>query len=172
MLFRSSAGQGSPAHIASELLNLLGGIRTTHVPYKGTAVAMTDLIAGQIQMVISSPLVVRPHVLSGRVKAIASTGAKRDPLWPELPAIAETLPGYDLTQWWGLAAIAGTPAAIVTRLHNAAVGAIHSSDIKERLTQQGATGIGNSPAEFASFIQRERAMVSDLVKRAGLALDD
>ena len=167
-----SAGTGSPAHISSELINLLGGVRMTHVPYKGTAIAMTDLIAGQIQMVISSPLVVLPHVNSGRVKAIATTGAKRDPLLPHLPAIAETLPGYDLAQWWGLAAIAGTPVPIVERLHRSAAGAINHADTRERLTQQGATAVGNSPAEFAAFIKRERALVTDLVKRAGLMLED
>ena len=167
-----TAGTGSPAHISSELLNLLGGVRMTHVPYKGTAIALTDLIAGQIQMVISSPLVVLPHVNSGRIKAIATTGAKRDPLLPHLPAIAETLPGYDLAQWWGLAAIAGTPAPIVERLHRVSVAAINHPDTRDRLTQQGATAVGNSPAEFAAFIKSERTLVADLVKRAGLKLED
>ena len=167
-----SAGSGSPAHISGELFNLLAGTRIIHVPYKSTALAMIDLIAGQIQVVITSPLVVLPHANSGRVKAIATTGAKRDPLLPHLPTVAETLPGYDLTQWWGLAAIAGTPRPIVERLHRAAVSAIISPDVKEKLAQQGATAIGNSPAEFAAFILRERALVADLVKRAGIVAED
>ena len=167
-----SAGSGSPAHIAGELFNLLAGTHITHVPYKGTALAVIDLIAGQIQVVITSPLVVLPHANNGRVKAIATTGATRDPLLPHLPTVAETLPGYDLTQWWGLAAIAGTPRPIVERLHRAAASAITSHEVKDLLAQQGATAIGNSPAEFAAFIQRERARVADLVKRAGIALDE
>ena len=113
-----------------------------------------------------------PHVNSGRVKAIATTGAKRDPLLPQLPTVAETLPGYEVIQWWGLAAIAGTPRPIVERLHRAAVSAITSPEVKDKLAQQGATAIGNSPAEFAAFIQRERALTADLVKRAGILLED
>lgn len=167
-----SAGTGSPAHIAGELFNLLAGTRITHVPYKGTALAATDLIAGQIQLVITSPLVVLPHVNSGRLKAIATTGARRDPLLPHLPAVAETLPGYDLTQWWGLATVAGTPRPIVERLHRAAASAITHPEVRGKLTQQGATALTNSPEEFAAFIQRERARVADLVRRAGIALED
>jgi tripartite-type tricarboxylate transporter receptor subunit TctC len=167
-----SAGSGSPAHIGGELFNLLAGTRITHVPYKGTALAATDLIAGQIQMVITSPLVVLPHVNSGRLKAIATTGAKRDPLLPQLPTVAETLPGYELTQWWGFAAIAGTPRPIVERLHRAAESAINHPEVKDKLSQQGATAASNNPAEFAAFIQRERARIADLVKRGGIALED
>jgi tripartite-type tricarboxylate transporter receptor subunit TctC len=167
-----SAGTGSPAHIGGELFNLLAATRITHVPYKGTALAVTDLISGQIQMVITSPLVVLPHANIGRIKIVATTGAKRDPLLPHLPAIAETLPGYDLTQWWGLAAIAGTPRPIVERLHAVAASAINNVEIKEKLSQQGATAIRNSPAEFAALILRERARIADVVKRAGIALED
>src|SRR6185295_1946744 len=94
-----SAGSGSPAHLAGELFNLLAGTRIIHVPYKGTSFAVTDLIAGQIQLLITSPLVVMPHVNSGRIKAIATTGSTRDPLLPQLPIVAETLPGYEVTQW-------------------------------------------------------------------------
>ena len=108
-----SAGDGSPAHLSGALFNLLVGTQITHVPYKGTALAVTDLVSNQIQLLITSPLVVMPHVTPGRIKAIATTGAKRDPQLPQLPTVAETLPGYNLTQWWGLAAVAGTPRAIV-----------------------------------------------------------
>jgi tripartite-type tricarboxylate transporter receptor subunit TctC len=167
-----SAGSGSPAHIAGELFNLLAGTRITHVPYKGTSLAITDLVAGQIQLLITSPLVVLPHANIGRIKAIATTGAKRDPLLPQLPTVAETLPGYDWTQWWGLAAIAGTPRPIVEALHRVAVAAITNPEVKDKFAQQGATAIGNSPAEFAAFILRERARTADVVKRAGIAPED
>jgi len=167
-----SAGSGSPAHIGGELFNLLAGTHMTHVPYKSTAFAITDLIAGQIQLLITSPLVVLPHANNGRVKAIATTGARRDPLLPQLPTVAETLPGYEMTQWWGLAAIAGTPRAIVERLHSAAVSAIDSREVTDKFAQQGATAVSSSPAEFAAFIQRERARTAEVVKRAGIVAEE
>lgn len=167
-----SAGSGSPAHLGGALFNLLAGTQITHVPYKGTALATTDLIAGQIQLVITSPLVVLPHANSGRIKAIATTGAKRDPLLPHLPTVAETLPGYDLTQWWGLATVAGTTRPVVERLHREAAAAINHQDTRDKLAQQGATALSNSPAEFAAFIQRERERIADLVRRGGIALED
>lgn len=167
-----SAGNGSPAHLSGELFNLLAGTRITHVPYKGTALAVTDLVSNQIQLLITSPLVVMPHVIPGRIKAIATTGAKRDPQLPQLPTVGETLPGYDLTQWWGLAAIAGTPRALVNTLHGAAVKALNSADLKDKLAQQGATVFPGSPAEFAAFILRERAMTADLIRRAGIVFTD
>jgi len=167
-----SAGSGSPAHLAGELFNQLAATHITHVPYKSTALAITDLIAGQIQLVITSPLVVMPHATSGRVKAIATTGAKRDPLLPQLPAVAETLPGYEMTQWWGLAAIAGTPRAVIEQLHRAAVAALVSADVKDRLAQQGASAAASTPQEFAAFILRERARTAELVKRAGIKSEE
>lgn len=167
-----SAGSGSPAHLAGELFNVLAGTRIVHVPYKGTAVAVTDLIAGQIQLLITSPLVVMPHVNSGRIKAIATTAAQRDPLLPQLPTMAETLPGYEITQWWGLAAVAGTPRAIVDTLYRAAIAAINSPDVKEKFTQQHATAMPMTPAEFSAFILRERARTADLMKRAHVVLDE
>lgn len=167
-----SAGNGSPAHLSGALFNLLAGTRITHVPYKGTAIAVTDLISNQIQLLITSPLVVMPHVNSGRIKAIATTGAKRDPQLPQLPTVAETLPGYSMTQWWGLAAVAGTPRPIVAALHRAAVSALNSPEVKDKLAQQGATVFPNSPAEFAAYILRERALTADLIKRAGIVFSE
>lgn len=99
-----SAGNGSPAHLGGEMFNLLAGVRMTHVPYKGAGPAASDLIAGQIQVFFGSPLVLVPLAQSGRVKVIASTGATRDPLLPHLPTVAETLPGFEITQWWGVMA--------------------------------------------------------------------
>jgi len=167
-----SAGNGSPAHLSGELFNLLAGTRITHVPYKGTALAVTDLVSNQIQLLITSPLVVMPHVIPGRIKAIATTGSKRDPQLPQLPTVAETLPGYNLTQWWGLAAVAGTPRPIVNTLHGAAVKALNSPEVKDKLALQGATVFPNTPAEFAAFILRERALTADLIRRAGIVFTD
>lgn len=91
------------------MLNVLAGVNTLHVPYKGAALAITDLIGGQLQFFITSPLVAMPHGRAGRLRVLATTGAKRDPLLPELPPVAETIPGYEIVQWWGIAVPAGTP---------------------------------------------------------------
>ncbi|HET9383581.1 MAG TPA: tripartite tricarboxylate transporter substrate-binding protein, partial [Gemmatimonadales bacterium] len=112
-----SAGNGTPAHLAGAMLNVLAGVNTVHVPYKGAALAIADLIGGQLQILITSPLVAMPHGRAGRVKVLATTGAKRDPLLPELPPVADTVPGYEIVQWWGVALPAHTPGPIVKRLH-------------------------------------------------------
>ncbi|HEY5339528.1 MAG TPA: tripartite tricarboxylate transporter substrate-binding protein, partial [Candidatus Aquilonibacter sp.] len=112
----ASAGVGSPAHLAGEMLNLLAGIKLVHVPYKGSAPALLDVIAGNAQMMITSPLSAGAHMKTGRVRAIATTGAERNPVLPDLPTIGETIPGYEITQSWGLAVPAGTSPAIVGKL--------------------------------------------------------
>jgi hypothetical protein len=109
----ASAGVGTPAHLAGEMLNLLAGITVVHVPYKGAAPALTDVIAGNAQYIITSPLAAGAHMNGGRVRALATTGAERNPGLPDLPTIAETVPGYEITQTWGIVVAAGTPSEIV-----------------------------------------------------------
>jgi tripartite-type tricarboxylate transporter receptor subunit TctC len=166
-----SAGNGSPAHLAGAMLDVLAGIKTQHVPYKGAALAMTDVIAGQIQILITSPLVAMPHGRAGRVKVIATTSAKRDPLLPELPPVAETIPGYEIVQWWGIAVPAGTPQSITKRLHAEILTALNSQDVRELMTKNGATPSPESPAEFAAFMKVERSRIANVGKRAGIILD-
>ena len=112
-----SAGNGSPAHLAGAMFDVLAQVKTNHVPYKGAAQALTDVIGGQLQYLVTSPLVAMPHAKGGRIKVLATTGAKRDPLIPELPTVADTVPGYDITQWWGVVVPARTPPPIAARLH-------------------------------------------------------
>ncbi len=119
-----SAGNGTPAHLAGAMFNVLAGVKTTHIPYKGAALALSDMMGGQIQFLITSPLVAMPHGRAGRIKVLATTGAQRDPLLPELPTMAETVPGYEIVQWWGITVAKGTPAAIVQRLHKELVTAL------------------------------------------------
>ena len=109
----ASAGVGTPAHLAGEMLNLLADIKVVHVPYKGAAPALTDVIAGNAQYIITSPIAAGAHMNGGRVRALATTGAERNPSLPELPTIAETVPGYEITQTWGIVVPAGTPPEIV-----------------------------------------------------------
>jgi tripartite-type tricarboxylate transporter receptor subunit TctC len=166
-----SAGNGSPAHLAGAMLDVLAGVRTVHVPYKGAALAMTDLIGGQLQYFFTSPLVAMPHGRAGRIRVLATTGAKRDPLLPELPVVADTVPGYEIVQWWGAALPARTPPAIVKRLHQELVAALAASDAVAAMNRNGATVQPETPAEFAAFMKSERARIAKIGKLANITLD-
>ena len=167
-----SAGNGSPAHLAGAMFDLLAQVRTNHVPYKGAAQALTDVIGGQLQYLVTSPLVAMPHAKSGRIKVLATTGAKRDPLIPDLPTVADTVAGYDITQWWGVVVPARTPAPIAARLHAELVKALQSPDVRDLVAKQGASVHPESPAEFSAFMRAERARIANLGKRADIRLDD
>jgi tripartite-type tricarboxylate transporter receptor subunit TctC len=171
ILFASS-GALTPAHLGGELLNALAGLKMTHVSYKGAAPALTDLMAGQVQVFVTAPIAAMPHVPSGRIRVIAITGPKRNPVWPDLPAVAETIPGYELTQWWALVVPVKTPAAIQKRLYDATIDALRASDVRDRLIAQGATPAGSTPQELAAFIQKEFARTVQIVKQAGIPREE
>ena len=166
-----SAGNGSPAHLAGAMFDVLAGVNTVHVPYKGAALAMTDLISGQLQFFITSPLVAMPHGRAGRIRVLATTGATRDPLLPELPVVADTVPGYEIVQWWGAALPARTPPAIVKRLLREMVTALNAPDARAAMNRNGATPSPETPAEFAAFMRNERARISRIGKQANISLD-
>ena len=166
-----SGGNGSAAHLAGEMFDVLAGVKTVHVPYKGSVLALNDLIAGQLQFIITSPVLLMPHGKTGRIKVIATTGAKRDPLLPELPTVADTVPGFESTLWWGVAAPAKTPAVIVKKLHAEIVKALQSPEVRELLAKQGATAHAESPAEFTAFIKAERERIARVGRQAGITLD-
>jgi tripartite-type tricarboxylate transporter receptor subunit TctC len=166
-----SAGNGSPAHLAGAMLNVLAGVNMQHVPYKGAAPALTDMIAGQIQVLITSPLVAMPHGRAGRIKVLATTGARRDPLLPELPSAAETVPGYEIVQWWGVALPARTPPPLVARLHREIVAVLKATEAQRAMNKNGATPSPESPAEFAAFIAAERERIAKIGRQAGIMLD-
>lgn len=166
-----SAGNGSPAHIAGAMFDVIAGTRTNHVPYKGAAQAITDVISGQLQYLITSPLIAMPHARTGRVKVLATTGAKRDPLLPDLPVFADTLPGYEITQWWGVVAPAKTPPAILKTLHAEIIKALQAGDVRELLAKQGATAQPDTPEAFAAYMKAERIRIGNLGKKAGITLD-
>ena len=167
-----SAGNGSPAHLAGAMFDVLADVKTSHVPYKGAAQALTDVIGGQLQYLITSPLVAMPHAKGGRIKVLATTGAKRDPLIPDLPTVADTVPGYQITQWWGVAVPAKTPPAIVAKLHAEIIKALQAPEVRDLVAKQGATVQPESPAEFAAFMLAERVRISNLGKQANIRLDD
>ena len=166
-----SAGNGTPAHLGGAMLNTLTGISTNHVPYKGAAQALTDVMSGQLQFLITSPLVAMPHANAGRIRVIASTGAQRDPLLPQLPLVAESVPGFEITQWWGVMLPAKTPASIVARLHAETVKALHAPEVRDLVAKQGATVRPETAAEFVAFMQAERRRINTLGKQAGIVLD-
>jgi tripartite-type tricarboxylate transporter receptor subunit TctC len=164
----ASAGSGTPAHLGGEMLNLMAGTRMTHVPYKGAGPALLEVIAGQVQLIITSPIAAGPHIQTGKVRALATTGAKRNPSLPDLPTVADTLPGFEITQWWGLSAPSRTPQAIINRLHADAAHAVNLPDVRERIAREGATAIGGSPRDFDVFIAAERKRLGDVIRNIPL----
>ena len=168
----ASAGVGTPAHLAGEMLNLLAGIKLTHVPYKGAAPALLDVIAGNAQLIITSPIAAGAHMNAGRVRALATTGAERNPSLPELPTIADTVPGYEITQSWGVVAPAATPQPVLRRLNQEIVRAMGAADVRERVLKMGAVPAGDSAEAFQGFMARERQRLADVIARSGIVLAD
>lgn len=167
-----SAGIGTPAHLAGEMLNLLADIKVTHVAYKGAAPALQDVIAGNVQFIITSPIAAGAHMSSGRVRALASTGAVRNPSLPELPTVGETVPGYEITQSWGIVAPAGTATDVIRLLATAIAKVMNQPDVKEQVLRTGAVPAGDTPAEFESFMAKERQRLGDVISRSGIVLSD
>jgi len=168
----ASAGVGTPAHLAGEMLKLLADINVVHVPYKGAAPALADVIAGYAQYIITSPLAAGAHMNGGRVRALATTGTERNPSLPDLPAIAETIPGYEITQTWGIVVPAGTPPEIVNKLSSEVVKVMNQPDVKEKVLATGATPVGDSPAQFEAFMTKERQRLGDVIAKRGIVLTD
>jgi tripartite-type tricarboxylate transporter receptor subunit TctC len=167
----ASAGSGGPTHMAGEMLKAMAGIDIVHVPYKGNAAALADLVAGRVQMMFSNLLTATPHVRSGKLRAIAISSANRSPQAPDLPAIAESgVPGYDLTPWYGVFAPAGTPKAIVTRLNREAGRILNAPDMKARFRTQGVDLVTSTPEEFAALIRREIPKWREVVKKSGASV--
>ena len=149
-------GVGTSPHMSMELLKSMAGIDLQHVPYRGTAPALTDVIGGQIACMFSNALTARPQIDAGRVRALAVSGPKRLEALPGIAPAAEAgVPGYEAMQWYGLVAPSGTPAAVISRLNAEALKALHSDEMKHRLALDGAEPLGSTPAEFAAFIRSE-----------------
>ena len=162
-------GIGTSPHLSMELLKSLAGIDIQHVPYRGTAAAVTDVIGGQIAATFANALTAKPQVDSGRVRALAVSGPKRIEALPAVPPVSEAgVPGYEAMQWYGMVAPAGTPAPVVARLNAEAVKALQSDDMKEKLALDGAQPVGSSPAEFAALIRSELDKWTRVARSAGI----
>lgn len=164
-----SAGIGSQVHMAGESFVDAAGIDLIHVPYKGEAAAYPDLVAGAVQLVVGNIAAVAPYVANGRLRALAVTSKTRSPLLPDVPTVAESgVPGFENTGWFGFMVPAGTPKAIVDRIHRDTLEALGKTELKARLFVAGMSPVGNSPAEFAAAIDKESAHWAKVVERRKL----
>jgi tripartite-type tricarboxylate transporter receptor subunit TctC len=163
-----SIGIGNLTHLAIELLQARAGVKMNHVPYKGAAPALVDLMAGHIEVLYANIAGTVPHVRTGRVRAIAVSSAKRAAVLPDVPTVAESYPGYDLSTWMGIFVPAGTPKAIIARLHSDIVTVLHRPDIRERLGSQGTEVIAGSAEDLAALIGRETRLYAGIIKSAGI----
>lgn len=167
----ASSGIGTSIHMAAELLKMMTGTDMAHVPYKSSSEVMTALIAGEVQLAFDNLSSVVQHVQDGRIRLIAVTSKERSFLKPDVPTIAETLPGFEATSWTGFYAPAATPRAIVELLSRETQKAVSQPDVKERLRAMGATPVGNTPDEFAAFMQAETRKWADVVKASGAKVE-
>ncbi len=171
-LSNASSSNGSPGHVGAELFKFMAGVQAVHVPYRGGAAATTDLIAGRVQFMFESLNSIAPHAKSGSVKALAVSGDRRSPGFPDLPTIAEAgVPGYSAPTWSGLIGPAGLPREIVEKLNAAVNRAIKTKAFQDRFGQIGDEPAGGTPEEFAQTIARDSAKWKDVVERSGAKLD-
>ncbi|MGE5524549.1 MAG: Bug family tripartite tricarboxylate transporter substrate binding protein [Rhodospirillaceae bacterium] len=167
-----SSGTGSVSSLAAELLNAMSKVSIVHVPYKGTAPALTDVVAGQIDMMFADLAVIQPHAAAAKLRVIAVTGAKRLSSAPNLPTIAESgLPGYDVSPWFGVVAPAGVPRDIVTKLNTVIGAGLKSPDVLQRLNTLGYEPIGGTPEQFAATIKSDIAKYGKVIRAAGIKAD-
>ena len=164
----ATSGNGSPNNLAGELLNVMAGISLTHVAYKTTPQATTDVIAGHVQSAMASLTSVLPHVRTGRLKALGTTGPQRSTLAPDVPAIAETVAGYQANIWNGLIAPGTTPRAIITRLNQVVVQQLRLPEVRERYATLGAEVLTSTPQEFDAFIRGEMVKWEKVIKASGM----
>jgi tripartite-type tricarboxylate transporter receptor subunit TctC len=168
----ASTGNGTPGHLAAELFKSMGGVDMLHVPYKGAAPALVDVMSGQVHVVLLSAPGLVPHVRAGRLRALAVTNSKRSALLPDLPTIAESgLPGFEAEGWHGVFVPSGTPAGAVTALNRALLDVLAGGDVRRRLMQGGAEPVGLPPAEFAAKFRAEVERWARVVKAAGIKAD-
>ena len=167
----ASAGMGTASHLAGELFKTMAKVEMTHVPYKGNVPAITDLLAGQTSLLFATMPTVLPHAKAGKLRALATIGAGRSAAAPELPTIGESLKGFEVNNWIGLFAPAGTPPEIVKRWNGEVMRVMQSPEIQARLPNEGARFSPNTPEQFAAFVKGEIAKWAPVVKASGAKVD-
>ena len=164
-----SSGAGSTPHLSAELFQYMTGVKFVHVPYKGSGAGMVALLSGEISMYFANIPVAIQHVRNGRLRPIALSGTRRSQAVPGIPTLSESgLPGFDVTSWFGIAAPAKTPRAIVDQLNSAIVRAVNMPELRARFLDQGADPVGNTPEQYTAFIQNEIAKWAKVIKAAGI----
>jgi tripartite-type tricarboxylate transporter receptor subunit TctC len=164
-----SAGNGSANHLTTEVFKSMAKIDALHVPYKGAGPAVADLLGGQIAMMFATTLATLQHVKAGKLVALGISSAQRNPTLPDMPTVAESgLPGFDVSEWNMLVAPAGTPPAIIARLHQEAVKSLNSAEARERIAALGATAIGGTPTQAAQFLKTELTRWAKVAREAGI----
>jgi tripartite-type tricarboxylate transporter receptor subunit TctC len=168
----ASAGNGTPQHLSAELFKTLANVKITHVPFKGSGPAMIDVISGQIPITFEVFITALSYVKSGRLRALAQTGAVRSTHLPEVPTIGETgVPGYESIGWYGIFAPAGTPPAITARVHSELTRVMATADMRQRMQELGADPARETPDEFAAFIRAEIAKWAKVIRDSGATAD-
>jgi tripartite-type tricarboxylate transporter receptor subunit TctC len=164
----ASGGTGTTTHLAGELFAVTGGIKWTHVPYKGTGPANIDLLGGRVSGMFGTILPVLPHIKSGRMRAIGVSSLKRSPVLPDVPAVAESMPGFEAVSFFGIAAPAGVPKPVLDKLNREIARIITARDMSDNLRNQGTDPVGNTQAEFTAFFNREMLKWAKVIKSAGI----
>jgi tripartite-type tricarboxylate transporter receptor subunit TctC len=167
----SSSGTGGLPHLAGELFNNAIGSSMVHIAYKGSAPSISDVVGGQVQFTFEATSAVLAQIKSGRLRALASTGDKRLSLLPEIPTVAETIPGFEVVNWYGMVLPAGTPREVVMRLNTEIKKVLALPEIKERLLAQGNEPVGSSPEAFAEFIKSESAKWARIIREKNIQAD-
>jgi tripartite-type tricarboxylate transporter receptor subunit TctC len=168
----ASSGSGTLIHLATELFNSMAGTRMVHVPYRGIGAAYPDLFGGQLQLIFASAISAMPFIHSQRIRGIAVTSTRRAKALPDLPTVAQAgLPGYEVTQWYGVLGPAGTPPAIIDRLSKEIAASLQLPDMAARLAADGAEPVGGTPQQFAAHIKAERDKWTKVIKEAGIKGD-
>ena len=166
-----SSGTGSANHLALEMFKQAAGIQVTHVPYRSGGPSIASVMSGETDFNFSGAVTALPHIRSGKVRGLAVTSRERSAVAPDLPPLASIFPGYESANWYALFAPAGTPAAIVGRLHAETLGALKSTEMREFMASEGAEVVGSSPAELAAYVQREMERYTRVIKAANISID-
>lgn len=167
----ASGGNGSATHLAGELLRLMAGVNMLHVPYKGASPATVDLISGEVSWMFGTILPTLPHIKSGKLRPLAVSGAKRVAVLPGVATVAETLPGFDASSWYGVFAPAATPREVITKLNQEIARGLGNAEVRERLAQEGTEVVAGTPEQFAAHFKSEMAKWAKVIREAGIRLE-
>ncbi len=167
----ASGGSGAATHLAGELLKIMGGVEMTHIPYKGAGPATIDLISGQVTWMFGTILPTIPHVRSGKLRALAVSGKRRAEILPEVPTVAEHVPGFEASSWYGVFAPAGTPAEVIIKLNQEMARALTPVEVRQRLAAEGTEVVAGNPEDFMQLFRAEAAKWARVIKQAGIRLE-